>query len=472
MISSEVKLLEVINYFTVLVSIPLLLGYLAIWLIHIFGFIAVIKQIINQQKYKSIQNKQLLPEDQDKFSHKSDDTVLSFDESIHVDVIKPIKDLDKNLRKNLKSFIKQNYTNFTVHLCLNSYKDSAYKVCKSLQKEYPDKVNLHVRHDKNVVDNLVDIGQKIEYSEFKNPKIQNIKLAWHKCKASLLWISDAKMYAEPHTLDVLVDEISNPSIGLVHMNPIHKNMTDLTPEKIYFLTSHSMGYMGLNLIGLPGLLTGMSFIVKRSVIDHVGGIDQFDKYLAEDHYIGKMIYNNGMTMKLSCLNCYQDPGVSSVKLFYKRMKRWFKLRISISKLSILEIFYEFLPTLIYGPISISILSDYFLNININISTIFYVHFISWLIYDIIFSILVSRSFKILKMSFLWHWLVRSFIGVYLFKIWFERDRNIIEWGRVKYKIVDGQLSEFEYKKGDSWFYHLKSILNLKSKYKKFSTNDV
>ena len=51
-------------------------------------------------------------------------------------------------------------------------------------------------------------------------------------------------------------------------------------------------YLTANLIGM-NCVTGMSILIKKYLLDDLGGIENFGKYLAEDYFIAQAIQNKG-----------------------------------------------------------------------------------------------------------------------------------------------------------------------------------
>ena len=62
----------------------------------------------------------------------------------------------------------------------------------------------------------------------------------------------------------------------------------LSLSQMYFGTQHARIYIFSNLLG-TNCLTGMSCMVRKSVLDNAGGLEAFSVYLAEDYFIGKTV---------------------------------------------------------------------------------------------------------------------------------------------------------------------------------------
>lgn len=56
--------------------------------------------------------------------------------------------------------------------------------------------------------------------------------------------------------------------------------------KVYFGTAHARIYLSADLVGV-NCPTGMSALMRKKLLDEVGGISAFGQYLAEDFFFAK-----------------------------------------------------------------------------------------------------------------------------------------------------------------------------------------
>lgn len=67
--------------------------------------------------------------------------------------------------------------------------------------------------------------------------------------------------------------------------------------------------------------TGMSALVRKSVLDEQGGLKTFSCYLAEDFFIAKSFLDRGWKMAISSQPALQNSGTCDVTSFQARLTR-------------------------------------------------------------------------------------------------------------------------------------------------------
>lgn len=75
--------------------------------------------------------------------------------------------------------------------------------------------------------------------------------------------------------------------------------------------------------------TGMSALMRKSLIDDAGGLKAFGCYLAEDFFLAKAIKDRGWKIGICSQPAWQNSGICHIPTFQERIIRWAKLRIAM-----------------------------------------------------------------------------------------------------------------------------------------------
>ena len=124
--------------------------------------------------------------------------------------------------------------------------------------------------------------------------------------------------------------LMKPDVALVHQMPYtcDRKGFPATLEKVYFGTAHARIYLSADLLGI-NCPTGMSALMRKAVLDEVGGIKAFSQYLAEDFFFAKSFTDRGWRIRISSQPAWQNSATPDVESFQNRMARWAKLRFAM-----------------------------------------------------------------------------------------------------------------------------------------------
>lgn len=217
-----------------------------------------------------------------------------------VSILKPLKGLDVNLYHNLETFFTMQYPIFELLFCFEDGADPALPLVNDLIEKYPD------------VDAKVFIGGS---HVGVNPKINNMQPGYIAAQYNFIMISDSNLRMKEETLTDMV-QLMDEDVGIVHQLPYvwDKEGFAAALEKIYFGTAHARIYLFADFMQV-NCHTGMSTLIRKQLLDDVGGLQAFGCYLAEDFFMGKSIMDRGYRTRVSSLPALQNPGGSSVKVF-------------------------------------------------------------------------------------------------------------------------------------------------------------
>lgn len=225
-------------------------------------------------------------------------------------------------------------------------------------------------------------------------------------------------------------------IALVHQLPYTMDRSGFPAilEKVYFGTAHARIYLAADLLGV-NCPTGMSALMRKSILDEVGGIKAFGQYLAEDFFFAKSFTDRGWSIRISNQPAMQNSSLVDVESFHNRISRWAKLRIAmLPHLIILEPLSE---CLLLGVIAAW--SSYYL-FSLDPISVFLFHVLLWFLLDFcLLSIIQQSSLPFSKTDFVIAWLFRESTALLVFfKALLYPE---IHWRTGTYKLKWGGIAE-------------------------------
>lgn len=194
--------------------------------------------------------------------------------------------------------------------------DNSAELLASLGKEYPDR-NLHVINTDNIT------GGK--------GKSNALNIGFKQAKGEVIAIYDADNTPEPNALRYLVAElVASEEYGAVVGKFRTRNKeTNLLTK---FINIETLAFQWMAQAGRFQLfklctIPGTNFIVRRSIIEEIGGWDE--KALAEDTEISFRIYMMGYKIKFQpkAVTWEQEPQTLSV--WFRQRTRWVKGNIYV-----------------------------------------------------------------------------------------------------------------------------------------------
>ena len=89
----------------------------------------------------------------------------------------------------------------------------------------------------------------------------------------------------------MVAKLQLPGCALVHQMPFVVDHPGFAAalEKVFFGTVVARSCQGLHVLNLH-CFVGMSYVIKKSVLDEIHGFAWFGRYLSEDYFIFRSLY--------------------------------------------------------------------------------------------------------------------------------------------------------------------------------------
>ncbi|XP_060601487.1 ceramide glucosyltransferase-like isoform X1 [Ruditapes philippinarum] len=377
--------------------------------------------------------------------YKKEDPMTLTDNVPGVSIIKPLMGIDPLLEVNLESHFTLSYPKLEILCCVQDDQDPAINVVNKMKERYPK------------VDCKLFIGGK---DDIINPMVNNMAPAYDNAQYEYIWISTSRIKANTQILLDMVCKLQKPNVALCHQMPFttdHKGFAQAL-EKTYFGGAFARYYLAFNVLGLC-CATGMSYMVKKVLLDEVHGLNWYGKYLAEDFFLTYALHEKGYRLVLSAYPAQQNLAQTEVMGYKNRMVRWLRLRLNMIPLvsGFFEPLTECIPIGIYAAWSLY----HFLGINPYI--FFSIHIVAWLVSDYLLLRMVQVGHSMLnlqtpnknqgclfyykqgsppfsKIQYLFAWILREILAVWVF---FEAlvSPRTIKWGKRTYKLSLGGHTE-------------------------------
>ena len=225
-------------------------------------------------------------------------------------------------------------------------------------------------------------------------------------------------------------------VGLVHQMPYtcDRKGFPATLEKVYFGTAHARIYLSADFMGI-NCPTGMSALMRKQLLDEVGGIAAFGQYLAEDFFFAKSMTDRGWKIRISSHPALQNSATPDVDSFQKRISRWAKLRFAMVP-----------HTIVLEPLSecliLGMIAGWAMNFLFQFDpfAVYLFHLLTWFLLDfLLLTIVQNGSLPFSKREFVVAWLFRESTALLVFlKALCDPD---IQWRTGTYRLRWGGVAE-------------------------------
>ena len=272
--------------------------------------------------------------------------------TIPISVLKPMKGADDELEENLESFCNQLHPRYELLLGIADSSDPAVEIAHRVATHHPDIVR-------------VFIGE----CSGANPKIRLLKMLEANASYEVLLISDSNVRADEYYLSTIAGELNDPSVGLV-TNAIIGDGSTTSGSRIENLMFNSYVVFGIglsNFVAKYPCVIGKSMLLRREVLNKIGGLEAFENVLAEDYLIGHAVDDAGYKVITSTFPITTINKTWTFRNVWSRHLRWAQIRKSLGWktflleplllphlwLAVLAIHLPIIATLSYAVLTIS-----------------------------------------------------------------------------------------------------------------------
>ena len=243
-----------------------------------------------------------------------------------VSILKPLKNMDDEIEKNLESFFHLDYPSYEVLFGVDSLGDPVMDIIEVLQAKYP-----------HIPSFVIETG----HSSTENPKIHKLTMLSEKSTGELFWVSDSNIRVEPLTLTKLVNEYLEKDSRII-FSPIRATGSRSIGSIIenayinHFLSGNVISAWALF---KQQIIVGKSMLIERQTLNYFGGFSYFKDHLAEDYVMGETFTTSKFPISTNFTWVTTINSSTTIKGFFSRMERWSQLRYHLKPhYYLLEIF--------------------------------------------------------------------------------------------------------------------------------------
>ncbi len=341
-----------------------------------------------------------------------------------VSLLKPLKGASADLYDQLASFCRLQYPAFQLLCGVRDPHDPAIAVVQRLQSDFPQR------------EIVLMINPEVIGSNYKVSTLHHLL---RQAKYDVLVITDSDVTVEPEYLQRIIPPLmtsqTDPPVGLVTC-PYRGGAASPFPALLESLLINT-GFASMILVASQVEKTtyafGATIAVKREVLDKIGGFAALADYLADDYYLGNLVFHAGYTVRMIPHVVETHPGVSGLRDLFRHQLRWARTqRLCRAKgyfgtLVIYGVVWALLGVLLF-PSSIAMWQLALATLGVRLYT-------TSVVSEVFLGAAVTRRFL---------WLV-PFTDMLSFVIWFMSLRgNSVYWGDYRFQVhPDGKMTRIE-----------------------------
>jgi ceramide glucosyltransferase len=237
-------------------------------------------------------------------SHPSDTTF-----NPPVTILKPICGDDGNLYNNLATFCQQDYPNFQIIFSVRDAEDTGINIINQIIHDFPELELQLVMCDRIIGTNL---------------KVSNLANAAVFAKHSLLVLADSDIRVGRDYLQQVIQPFANENVGVVTClyRSLAENWVTII-EALRQTTEFSAGVLVSNqLEGSIKFAFGQTIVIRKQVLNVIGGFEAIADYLADDFQLGYLPAQAGYEVVLSDYVVEHELSATTLIDAIKQQIRW------------------------------------------------------------------------------------------------------------------------------------------------------
>jgi len=233
-----------------------------------------------------------------------------------VSILKPLKGIDDGLEENIKSFFEIDYPDYELIFGFHNENDPAIEIVNKIARVHPS-IKSKIVIDKN------EIGL--------NPKINNLNNIYPYSNGEIIFISDSNTRVEKDFLNKILIHFEDEQVGLVSAAIKGKGAKNIFAlfENLH-LNSFVFGIVQLaTSVADIQITVGKAILIRKEILDKIGGFEKFKDVLAEDHLMGLEVKKMGYKVITSTITIDNINERWDLSKLVNRHRRWTLMRLKI-----------------------------------------------------------------------------------------------------------------------------------------------
>jgi ceramide glucosyltransferase len=227
-----------------------------------------------------------------------------------VSIIKPTKGVDQSALMNFRSFCQQEYGgDYELLFCVEESSDPVVPIVRQIMAEYPDH-RIRLIHS--------DPADSRSFGKLKN-MIAGVRASRYK----IIIFSDSDAYAPRTFVRDTVAGTIDPAIGIAFGAPAYRGSDD-SPAALTSISVNefTLRIATLHFFGLFDGAVGTTMVMRREVIDRIGGLEQLGWQIADDIQLARIIRQHGYKIYLLRQPAQVIHHHDSFKDWWSHTHRW------------------------------------------------------------------------------------------------------------------------------------------------------
>jgi ceramide glucosyltransferase len=202
-----------------------------------------------------------------------------------ISILKPVCGLDPGTYDGWASFCQQNYGGYQIIFGVSDPGDPAIPAVRQLIQAFPE-TDIRLVVDSHTIGN--------------NLKVSNLANLLPYALYDLILISDSDIQVCPDYLQRIVPSMQSAQTGVVtclYRSKVHSFIAAL--EALSISTDFHATVLLARQLGWMKFAMGSSILIRRSVLERIGGFTAIADHLADDFMLGNLTVQAGFTVELS-----------------------------------------------------------------------------------------------------------------------------------------------------------------------------